>query len=62
MLYIAISTFLLMAGYLKPVKEAIETEIGTFMELALPNKEIRRVYNSEILFWLKNTLDGNVME
>lgn len=58
----SIFSFLLMAGYLKPVKEAIETEIGTFMELALPNKEIRRVYNSEILFWLKNTLDGNVME
>lgn len=57
----SIFSFLLMAGYLKPVKEAIETEIGTFMELALPNKEIRRVYNSEILFWLKNTLDGNVM-
>lgn len=26
-----------------------ETEYGTFMELALPNKEIQRVYNTEIL-------------
>ena len=25
-----------------------ETEYGTFMELALPNKEIQRVYNTEI--------------
>ena len=31
------------------------------MELALPNKEIRRVYNTEILSWLRGTVDGNVM-
>ena len=35
--------------------------LGTFMELALPNKEIRRVYNTEILSWLRGTVDGNVM-
>ena len=33
--------------------------LGTFMELALPNKEIRRVYNTEILSWLRGTVDGN---
>ena len=57
-----IFSFLLLAGYLKPVSDAVETEFGTFMELALPNKEIRRVYNTEILSWLRGTVDGNVME
>ena len=38
-----------------------ETEYGTFMELALPNKEIQRVYNTEILSWLRGTVDDNVM-
>ena len=31
------------------------------MELALPNKEIQRVYNTEILSWLRGTVDDNVM-
>ena len=57
----SIFSFLLIAGYLKPVSNAIETEMGTFMELALPNKEIRRVYNTEILSWLRGAVDGNVM-
>lgn len=56
-----IFSFLLIVGYLKPVHPAVETEFGTFMELALPNTEIRRVYNTEILSWLRDTLDGNVM-
>lgn len=56
-----IFSFLLIAGYLKPVSNAVETEFGTFMELALPNKEIHRVYNTEILSWLRDTVDGNVM-
>lgn len=56
-----IISFLLIAGYLKPVSNAVETEYGTFMDLALPNKEILRVYNTEILSWLKNTVDGNIM-
>lgn len=56
-----IFSFLLIAGYLKPVSEVVETEFGTFMELALPNKEIQRVYNIEILSWLKGMVDVNVM-
>ncbi len=56
-----IFSFLLIAGYLKPLSNAVETEFGTFMELALPNKEIQRVYNTEILSWLRATVDGNVM-
>lgn len=56
-----IFSFLLIAGYLKPVSNAVETEFGTFMELALPNKEILRVYNTEILSWLRENVNGNVM-
>ena len=56
-----IFSFLLIAGYLKPVSEVVETEFGTFVELALPNKEIQRVYNTEILSWIRGTVDGNVM-
>lgn len=56
-----IFSFLLIAGYLKPVRSAVETEYGTFAELMLPNAEVRRVYNTEILSWLKGSLDGNVM-
>lgn len=56
-----IFSFLLIAGYLKPVNNAVETEFGTFMELALPNKEVQRVYNTEILAWMRDTVDGNVM-
>ena len=56
-----IFSFLLIAGYLRPVSDAVETEFGTFIELELPNKEIRRVYNTEILSWLRGTVDGNIM-
>lgn len=56
-----IFSFLLIAGYLKPFGSPVETEYGTFMEMALPNKEILRVYNTEILSWLRGTVDGNVM-
>ena len=56
-----IFSFLLLAGYLRPESRAVETEVGTFIKLALPNKEIRRVYNTEILRWLKGAIDGNVM-
>ena len=56
-----IFSFLLIAGYLKPVGKPTETEFGTFVELALPNKEIQRVYNTEILSWLRQKVDENVM-
>lgn len=57
----SIFSFLLVSGYLKPLNTAVETEFGTFVELALPNREIRRVYNSEILFWIRNNMTQNVM-
>ncbi len=56
-----IFSFLLIAGYLRPVNDTVETDFGTFIELELPNKEIRRVYNTEILSWLRENVDGNVM-
>lgn len=44
-----IFSFLLIAGYLKPVGSIAETEIGSFAELALPNKEIWHFYNEIVL-------------
>ncbi len=44
-----IYSFLLVAGYLKPIKAAVSFN-GDFMcEVTLPNKEIAFVYNKEIL-------------
>ena len=57
----SIFSFLMVAGYLKSVNKVQETEFGTFAELALPNKEVRRVYNTEILSWLDGAMSGNVM-
>lgn len=56
-----IFSFLLIAGYLKPVHSAVETEFGTFLELQLPNAEIRRVYNTEILSWIRGNVEGNAV-
>lgn len=54
-------SFLLLAGYLTPASDPEETEIGTFASLRIPNAEIRRVYNTEILSWLKTKTSGNVI-
>lgn len=56
-----IFSFLLIAGYLRPVSNPVETEYGTFVELELPNKEIHRVYNAEILSWIRGKIESNVM-
>ena len=48
-----IYSFLLLAGYLTPAGKPEETEIGTFASLRLPNAEIRRIYNTEILSWIR---------
>ena len=57
-----IFSFLLLAGYLKSNGVVRETDFGSFAELSLPNKEIKRVYDTEILSWLKATVNGNVMK
>lgn len=44
-----IYSFLLMAGYLKPVGERMLMGSGEFYSLAIPNKEIAVVYRNEIL-------------
>lgn len=51
-----IYSFLLMAGYLKPVSENMLIGDGDFYALAIPNKEIRGVYRKEVLEKLENIL------
>ncbi|MBQ8304987.1 MAG: AAA family ATPase [Blautia sp.] len=56
-----IFSFLLLAGYLTPAGKPEETEIGTFASLRLPNAEIRRIYNTEILGWIRTKQSGNII-
>jgi len=49
------STVTLFTRPRKPVTDPVETDFGTFVELKLPNKEIQRVYNTEILSRLRGT-------
>lgn len=52
----SIYSFLLMAGYLKPVGERILIGSSDFYAVAVPNKEITGVYRSEILGKLENII------
>ena len=56
-----IFSFLMMAGYLTPSGLPEETDIGTFAALRLPNTEIRRIYNTEVLNWIRAKQPGNVI-
>ena len=56
-----IFSFLLLAGYLTTSGRSEETEIGTFASLRLPNAEIRRIYNTEILSWIRAQQSGNII-
>lgn len=56
-----ILSFLLVAGYLKLAEPVLETETGTYGVLALPNKEVRRVYRTEIAGWLRRLASGSVV-
>ena len=56
-----IFSFLLLAGYLTPADRPEETEIGTFSSLRLPNAEIRRIYNTEVLSWIRTQQTGNII-
>ena len=56
-----IFSFLLLAGYLSPAGKPEETEIGTFASLRLPNAEIKRIYNTEILSWIRTQQPGNII-
>lgn len=56
----SIYSFLLVAGYLKVLK-SLPSDIGDFMcEVALPNKEIRSVYNKEILTQLGSLMPSSI--
>ena len=59
--YDTIFSFLLLAGYLTPAGKPVETEFGTFASLRLPNTEIRRIYNTEVLSWIRMRQSGNVV-
>ena len=54
-------SFLLLAGYLTLAVAPEETEFGTFAALKLPNTEIRRVYNTEVLGWMRTRSSGGVI-
>ena len=56
-----IFSFLLLAGYLTPAGKPEETEIGTFASLRLPNAEIKRIYNTEILSWIRTQQPRNII-
>ena len=56
-----IYSFLLLAGYLTLTGAPKETEIGTFAGLRLPNAEIRRIYNTEVLSWIRTQQTSNVI-
>ena len=57
----SIFSFLLLAGYLTPAEAPEETEFGTFAALRLPNAEIRRIYNTEVLGWIRARQEGSVV-
>ena len=54
-------SFLLLAGYLTLASDPEETEFGTFATLKLPNMEIRHVYNTEVLGWMRTRSSGGVI-
>lgn len=56
-----IFSFLLLAGYLTLSSAPEETEFGTFATLKIPNMEIRRVYNTEVLGWMRTRSSGGVI-
>jgi len=56
-----IFSFLLLAGYLTLSSAPDETEYGTFAALKTPNMEIRRVYNTEVLGWMRTRSSGGVI-
>ena len=56
-----IFSFLLLAGYLTLSTMPEETEYGTFATLRLPNTEIRRIYNTEVLSWIRTMSAGGVV-
>ena len=56
-----IFSFLLLAGYLTLSSAPDETEFGTFATLKIPNMEIRRVYNAEVLGWMRTRSKGGVI-
>ena len=47
-------SFLVLSGYLKLAEPVDETEFGTFAKVAVPNFEVRRVFETEVLSWVSS--------
>lgn len=45
-------SFLVLSGYLKLAAPVDETEFGTFARVAIPNLEVRRVFETEVMSWI----------
>ena len=56
-----IFSFLLLSGYLSPASPSVETPYGTYVSLRLPNAEVRRIYNTEVLSWIDAKSSSNVV-
>ncbi len=57
----SIFSFLLLAGYLTIEVTPEETEIGSFAALRLPNAEVRRIYNTEVISRMRAHETGGVV-
>lgn len=54
-------SFLLVSGYLKLDAPIDETSYGTYAMVSIPNIEIRRVYESEVLAWIKTDTNATAI-
>ncbi|MBN2440731.1 MAG: AAA family ATPase [Spirochaetales bacterium] len=54
-------SFLLFSGYLKPIK-TFQRDRKTFCELAIPNEEVKYLYENIIASWFSETIENHTME
>ncbi|AKN31257.1 ATPase AAA [Clostridium carboxidivorans P7] len=52
-------SFLLLSGYLKTVKKARKADGRLVCELAIPNIEVKYLYNEIIMSWLKESVNND---
>lgn len=53
-------SYLLLTGYLTVAEQAQETDIGTIASLKLPNSEVRRVYKTEVVGWIREQISPGI--
>ncbi|MBQ8161860.1 MAG: AAA family ATPase, partial [Clostridia bacterium] len=56
-----IFSFLLQTGYLTPASKPEESECSIYASLRLPNAEVKRIYSTEILSWIRARQPGSVI-